>query len=157
YVAPEQLYRLKVDELADQFSLAAIAYELLTGYKALGSFRPPSRLNGALGPEVDAVLMRALSEDREDRYPSIREFSDSLECAVAGRRVRLRTRLAILATLAVFLAALAATSRRYWGQPVHPSVPKPTTLVNVMSASVSPSLRQASAELVTKQGMKLVL
>jgi formylglycine-generating enzyme required for sulfatase activity len=157
YVAPEQLYRLKVDERADQYSLAAIAYEMLTGYKPLGSFRPPSRHSGALGPEVDAVLMKALSEDRDDRFSSIRAFSTALERAGAGRRDRLRTRLAVLATLGVVLGALAATTRRYWVQPVRPSVPKPEAIVSDPSESMSPSIRQAPAQLVTKQGMKLVL
>ena len=62
YVAPEQQYRLRVDERADQFSLAAIAYELLTGEKALGVFKPPSQLNPRLGLEVNAVIMRALDD-----------------------------------------------------------------------------------------------
>ena len=45
YVSPEQQYGLKVDERTDQYSLAALAYELLTGRRPLGLFPPPSRLN----------------------------------------------------------------------------------------------------------------
>ena len=45
YVSPEQQYGLKVDERADQYSLAALGYEFLTGRRPLGRFLPPSRLN----------------------------------------------------------------------------------------------------------------
>ena len=41
YVSPEQQYGLKVDERADQFSMAALCYEMATGRKPLGAFRRP--------------------------------------------------------------------------------------------------------------------
>ena len=47
YVAPEQQYGLKVDARADQYSLAALGYELLTGRRPLGLFPPPSRVNSS--------------------------------------------------------------------------------------------------------------
>ena len=45
YVSPEQQYGLKIDERTDQYSLAALTYELLTGRRPLGQFLPPSRHN----------------------------------------------------------------------------------------------------------------
>jgi serine/threonine protein kinase len=109
YVAPEQQYRLKVDERADQFSLAAVAYELLTGEKALGIFKPPSHHNARLDPRVDAVIMRALQEDPAARYPSIREFGTALDEALAGVNPRPRQPFAWpLAALAILGTAVAA-------------------------------------------------
>ncbi|MFO0956821.1 MAG: bifunctional serine/threonine-protein kinase/formylglycine-generating enzyme family protein [Isosphaeraceae bacterium] len=97
YVAPEQQYNLPTDERADQYSLAAIAYEMLTGELPLGTLRLPSSLRPSLGPEVDRALLRALQEDPDDRFASIDEFSKALDKALARtpkpwiRRVALAT------------------------------------------------------------------
>jgi hypothetical protein len=114
YVAPEQQYCLKVDERADQYSLAAIAYELLTGERALGIFKPPSHHNPRLDARVDAVIMRALQEDPEDRYPTVREFGAAFDEALEGnarRRRRPSARLVWglgIAGVALGVAALVA-------------------------------------------------
>ena len=76
YVAPEQQYRLPVDERSDQYSLAALCYEFLTGQLPLGAFPLPSQENRRLHASVDPVIKRALSEDRNDRFPTIGEFGD---------------------------------------------------------------------------------
>ncbi|HEV3165281.1 MAG TPA: protein kinase [Isosphaeraceae bacterium] len=88
YVAPEQQYRLKVDERADQFSLAAMAYEMLTGQLPLGIFKPPSQLNRRLSPAVDAVILRALHESPKDRFSTIREFTAALDLCLAAKPAR---------------------------------------------------------------------
>jgi formylglycine-generating enzyme required for sulfatase activity len=85
YMAPEQRYRLRVDERADQYSLAALSYELLTGECPVGIIRPPSELNSRLRKGVDAVLLRALQEDPDDRYPSIADFNEALQAAIRSR------------------------------------------------------------------------
>jgi hypothetical protein len=85
YVSPEQQYGLKVDERADQYSLAAMTYELLTGRRPLGRFLPPSRLNSALPTELDPVILRGLAEEPTARYPSVRDFVSEVE-----RHLRLR-------------------------------------------------------------------
>jgi serine/threonine protein kinase len=139
YVAPEQLYRLKVDERADQYSLAVIAYELLTGSMPLGAFPPPSRLNSDLSLAVDAVLMRALSEDRDDRYPTVLEFSDALERACAGARGRGRSRLRWVAAVGVLLAALAAVLARTGGRAGHATGPGDQTRPTGPVATAPPS------------------
>ncbi|MBC8351612.1 MAG: protein kinase [Planctomycetes bacterium] len=79
YMAPEQRHRLPVDLRADEFALAAIAYEMLTGHKPLGSFEPPSTLNSQLSEEVDAVILRGLQREPDDRFRTVAEFSKQLD------------------------------------------------------------------------------
>ncbi len=87
YVAPEQQYGLKVDARADQFSLAALCYEMSTGRKPLGAFPPPDKLNPKLGPKAGAVLLKALSDDHTDRFETIGEFGEALDQALEAAEV----------------------------------------------------------------------
>lgn len=119
YVAPEQQYRLKVDERADQYSLAALAYEMLTGQLPLGIFKPPSHLNPRLGPEVDEVILRALQEGPKGRFPTIREFTEALDRSLAAgppRRGRPARRRLAGAGLGLFLVAGVAVASLAWPQ-----------------------------------------
>jgi serine/threonine protein kinase len=98
YMSPEQVQGQAVDGRADQFALAVIAYEVFTGEKPFAadylptllyrivSEQPtaPHRLNPAIGPEVEAVLMRALAKDARERFATCAEFSDALMEAVAA-------------------------------------------------------------------------
>lgn len=115
YVAPEQRYGLKVDERCDQFSLAAVAYELLTGRKALGPFAPPSRHNPGLSRGVDEAVLRALHEDRDERFATVEEFAAALDRGLAASRstVARRTpaRAAVLAAAVLGLGGLALAFR----------------------------------------------
>ena len=87
YVAPEALSGELVGPLADQYSLATIAYFLLTGclpfpaktpremFSQLLS-QPPIPLNQAkqglrFPPAVEAVVMRGLSKDPSKRFPDV--------------------------------------------------------------------------------------
>lgn len=81
YVAPELQYRLPVDERADQYSLAAMSYEMLTGVRPLGLFKPPSHHNPNLSPRVNEVVLRGLEEAPNDRYPTVLAFVNALRDA----------------------------------------------------------------------------
>lgn len=95
YMSPEQVQGHAVDGRADQFSLAVVAYEVLTGEKPFVAdqlpallFRivredpvPPHRLNPTLAPQVEVVLRKALSKNASDRYPGCTEFVDALAAA----------------------------------------------------------------------------
>ncbi len=98
YMSPEQVQGLAVTGRADQFSLAVIAFEILTGdrpftgehlttvvYKIVAE-EPPlaQRLNPTLGPQIDAVLRRGLMKKPETRYNSCIEFVNALDAACAG-------------------------------------------------------------------------
>ncbi len=92
YMSPEQVQGHAVDGRADQFALAVIAYEVLTGEKPFVAdhlpsllYRivredpvPPQRLNPTLAPQVEVVLRKALSKSASDRYPTAVEFVEAL-------------------------------------------------------------------------------
>lgn len=96
YMSPEQIQGETVDGRADQFSLAVMAYELLTGerpfqgealptliYKIVHADPPsPHILNGTLPAEVAPVFERAMHKDRDKRFASCREFIVALEKAL---------------------------------------------------------------------------
>jgi eukaryotic-like serine/threonine-protein kinase len=106
YVSPEQQYGLKVDERTDQYSLAALSYELLTGRRPLGLFPPPSRSNPRLSRAVDAAILRGLSEEPKDRFPSVRDFVAALDRGLLAPPWRARKRfLALVASFAVLFSA----------------------------------------------------
>jgi serine/threonine protein kinase len=95
YMSPEQIQGQPVDGRSDQFSLAVIAYELLTGEKPFSADSIPSlafkivqedppqvhRLNPTLEWPVDTVLRRALSKNPADRYPTCSDFAFATENA----------------------------------------------------------------------------
>jgi serine/threonine-protein kinase len=94
YVAPEALSGALVTPAADQYSLATIAYLLLTGtlpYTAKSPremftqllSQPPIPLNKArsgldVGGRVEAVVMRGLGREPADRYANVVEFATAL-------------------------------------------------------------------------------
>ena len=96
YAAPEQV-RGGGDARADQFSLGAVIYLLLTGVTPfvgknlpetlrrtlLSDPEPPSRIRPEIPPGVDRAVMRALSKRPDDRYPSLRAFAHELAAHAA--------------------------------------------------------------------------
>jgi len=96
YMAPEQWSGHPV-EATDQYALAVMAYELLTGrspftgrqeqvmYQHLMTPpQPPSSLNGSLSPAIDTVILRALAKQPDERYPSIADFARELQHAITS-------------------------------------------------------------------------
>lgn len=85
YMAPEQRVDAKsADGRADIFSLGVILYETFTGEVPLGTFDPPSRKRAGLDPRVDAIVMRCLKPDPDDRYQSVGALITDLEPLVPG-------------------------------------------------------------------------
>ena len=96
YAAPEQVSGQPVDGRADQYALACVAYEMLSGavpfkrelpiavlYAHL-STPPPllSATRGDLPAAVDDVLTRGMAKDPDDRYLSCADFADALREAL---------------------------------------------------------------------------
>ena len=100
YVAPEALSGQLVTAAADQYSLATMAYYLLTGclpYPAKTQremftqllSKPPIPLNSArkglsFDAGVEAVIMRGLARDPTARYPDVLTFAHELRAALSA-------------------------------------------------------------------------
>jgi len=96
YMSPEQILGEPLDARSDLFSLGVVLHECLTGMRLFhaktpsagvgavlhGQVPPPSRNNKAVPPELDAIVLKALSKKRDDRYASTLEFARALERAV---------------------------------------------------------------------------
>jgi serine/threonine protein kinase len=101
YMAPEIAFSRGVDPAlrvrADVYSVACVAYHLLTGHPpfdgagnvgmllqhALNPVVAPTRLRPELPAELDAVLVRALAKNPRERTPSVEEFRRELAAAKA--------------------------------------------------------------------------
>lgn len=97
YMAPEQALgkTAKVDARGDQYALAIILYEMLTGSVPFVADEvmqllqrvindvpaAPSMRRDELPPAIDGVILRALSKRPEDRFPSVLDFANALESA----------------------------------------------------------------------------
>ncbi len=98
YMSPEQIQGLTITGRADQFSLAVVVYEALTGEKPFAAEYlptllykiareeplPPQRLNPTLGPPVETVLRKAMAKSEAARYDTVSGFVAALANALAG-------------------------------------------------------------------------
>ena len=96
YSAPEQNQGLHYNPYSDVYSLAVLAYELLTGSPPFEALTPhsvlsrqlryepeaPSRLVEGIPPAADEVILKALEPKPENRFATSTEFVESLAQAV---------------------------------------------------------------------------
>jgi tetratricopeptide (TPR) repeat protein/tRNA A-37 threonylcarbamoyl transferase component Bud32 len=98
YMSPEQGRGEQGDVMSDVYAVGIMFYEVVTGqvpydadtplaivYKHLNEPLPiPSRLNPAISPALERVILKALAKAPEDRFQSAGALADALEAAVAG-------------------------------------------------------------------------
>jgi hypothetical protein len=82
YSAPERIAGTGWSTPADVFSLAAIAYELLTARRPSGTGDQIGAVTGDHAASVRAVLARAMDDDPGHRYSTALAFASALESAV---------------------------------------------------------------------------
>jgi len=82
YCPPEQRYGLPVDQRGDLFSLATIAYELLTGHLPGRVYFSACQKNPVLPAAADDVLRRGLARDPDERPANVEEFRLGLAAAL---------------------------------------------------------------------------
>ncbi|MEM9462652.1 MAG: protein kinase [Myxococcota bacterium] len=95
YMSPEQGMGAELDGRTDLYSVGVILYRLLTGavpykgnnpmailYQHIHAQRiPPSEAcpEAQIGPRLDALVLKALAKDRDDRFASAAEFIAAIE------------------------------------------------------------------------------
>ena len=93
YMAPEQTEGESVDHRIDIFAAGIVMHEVLTGrrlFKGANDLqtiervrrcevRPPSQFNQAVPPELDAILLKALSRNPDDRFQDAGEMAEALD------------------------------------------------------------------------------
>ena len=102
YAPLEQIQGLGTDLRSDLYSLAATVYHLLTGIKPPDALSraaalvngqddplvPASQANPTVTPQVDQVLKKAMSQNREQRYSAADEMRKALHAGDQGATIR---------------------------------------------------------------------
>jgi len=95
YMSPEQVEKKPLDDRTDQFSLAIVFYEMLSGISPFeastmqatlfkirnSTVEDISRKNSEVGAKLARVLNKALSKNPDERYPIVTDFRYKIERA----------------------------------------------------------------------------
>ncbi|MFF2504305.1 Stk1 family PASTA domain-containing Ser/Thr kinase [Streptomyces sp. NPDC058067] len=101
YLSPEQAKGEQVDARSDLYSTGCLLYELLTvrppfvgdspvavAYQHVREEpQPPSVFDGEITPEMDAIVLKALTKDPDYRYQSADEMRADIEACLDGQPV----------------------------------------------------------------------
>ena len=97
YLSPEQAQGMDVTPAADIYSIGIMLFEMLTGRVPFDGDNavaiamkqvteapvPPSQINPAVSPALDAVVLKALAKEPSNRFASAIEMSAALDAAEA--------------------------------------------------------------------------
>src|SRR5437660_6485785 len=109
YMAPELAERPATTS-SDIYALGVVLYQMLTGslpfkastpvaiyYKHIQEQPlPPSRLNPAISPEVEQVVLRALEKNPQDRFKSVQEMAEAYAQALDASTSVTQTKMMLL-------------------------------------------------------------
>jgi eukaryotic-like serine/threonine-protein kinase len=98
YMSPEQLMGKEATPRSDIYSVGVLLYHCLTGRAPFsGAFKslarqhirenptPPRKLNKKISRHMEAVILKALAKNPDDRYPSATAMLDDIDVKAAPR------------------------------------------------------------------------
>lgn len=164
YLAPEQCRGDRIDRRTDVFALGILTYEMTTGRRLFpgdtdfaimrkivdGVFVRPTELNPSYPPALEAIIVRALATEPEDRYPNAADVQAELETFAQSDGLRISS-----LTLGRFMKEL------YGDQPspagadpldvaqtrIQPQAVEPEAAVRSLPSKVGMPTRMGGAEL----------
>src|SRR5688572_24811479 len=94
YAPLEQIQDQRTDPRSDIYALVATLYHLLTGIKPPDAMvratailnsepdplKPANEIHESVGPDIAAILDKAMAQKPEDRYRTANEFREALRC-----------------------------------------------------------------------------
>ncbi|HVT43153.1 MAG TPA: TonB family protein [Thermoanaerobaculia bacterium] len=100
YMSPEQAWGRRIDRRSDLFALATVLFEMLAGRKLFSGENElsildevrearvvaPSSINDEVPPSVDAIVLKALEKEPDNRYQSAGEMARDLDAVLYGFR-----------------------------------------------------------------------
>ena len=155
YMSPEQVQGQVLDGRSDQFALAVIAYQMLTGrkpfqgeqvtsicYQIVHAEPPPiADIKPDLSPAAARVLHRGLEKNPAKRFPTCAEFATALIQACEQR---------VAPLVSASAAATAALPEHAAARPIPPPKPRP-------NPSGPPALRKYLPQLAMVLGALAVI
>jgi hypothetical protein len=121
YMSPEQLMGEEATPRSDIYSVGVLLYHCLTGKPPFsGGIRnvarqhihedpaPPRELNEEVSPHMEAVILKAMAKNPDDRYPSATAMLEDIEVGAAPvpERAEVVLRKALVSALASAVALL---------------------------------------------------
>lgn len=101
YMSPERVFGAPLDRRSDLFSLGLVLYELITGVPAFSAatpkelmakiveckLAPPSSVKEGFAPDLERVLMKALSRVPDERHPTVAAFAAAVQGVMEKRNL----------------------------------------------------------------------
>jgi Serine/threonine protein kinase len=141
YLSPEQARGETVDSRSDIYSAGCLLYELLVGRPPFQGDSPvsvayqhvreapvpPSHLDPMITPAMDAITLKALAKDPEDRYQTAAAMRSDLTRLLAGQEVSARPPVPTVLAPSSSLTPAAYEPTTVLASNPNPPIPSPTT------------------------------